>query len=256
MTDTDAGESLAIDFDPPPLTGAADVFGRAAWLWAHDLRNFGRAVVVLWLPIEVIKEWLFYRTGQQDNVALQMRIEGPLETVVGSIVAPAVIYAIVTRMRSGRVAGLGEMLAWGWRRSAQTFRSRALASLATVLGLVLLVVPGLVFAVRFSLVVPIIAVEGERQRRVLSRSHELVRGRAWLVFRAALLAGLAIALLMFAIVVLLGIWDTWWMSAITGFIVDVEMTFLTVVFLLVYLGIVGRTPDVIAPVPAPPPPVE
>src|SRR5262249_40700259 len=57
-----------------------------------------------------------------------------------------------------------------------------LAGLGIGLGIVLLVVPGLVLATRWALIVPVVMLEGASPRQALSRSRELLRGHGRAVF--------------------------------------------------------------------------
>jgi hypothetical protein len=245
-------ERLPVDFDPPPFRGAAETFGRAVEVWLRELPVFGRVIVALWLPVELIKEWLLYGYGMQDNFQMNYRVESALGTLLTSITTPAVICAVVTRMRLGRPARFNEMLRWGWRRGAQTFRSRFLAGFATLVGLILLVVPGVLAAVWFSLLGAVIAIEGPAQGRVLTRSRELVRGRWWKLFRLASLVLLAFMILTFTFGIVLTLYDRWWVSALASFAADLELALFDVALALAYLGIVGRQQPVAAPGPTAP----
>jgi hypothetical protein len=56
-----------------------------------------------------------------------------------------------------------------------------LYALVVIVGLILLVIPGIVFAVWYALLAPAIKIEGLRLRPAFRRSRELVRTRFWLV---------------------------------------------------------------------------
>lgn len=62
-----------------------------------------------------------------------------------------------------------------------------LAGLAIVLGLILLIVPGLVLLTWWIVIVPAIVVEGKSAGESFSRSRELVRGYGWSVFGVIIL---------------------------------------------------------------------
>ena len=61
-----------------------------------------------------------------------------------------------------------------------------LAGLGIGVGLLILIVPGVVLAVRWSLVVPVVILEEASTRAAFGRSSELVRGHGWAVFRVLL----------------------------------------------------------------------
>jgi hypothetical protein len=60
-------------------------------------------------------------------------------------------------------------------------------NLGWVVGLVLLVLPGLFLAARLCLYVPVIVLEGRSWRAALVRSNQLVRGRTWSVLGVLIL---------------------------------------------------------------------
>jgi hypothetical protein len=62
-----------------------------------------------------------------------------------------------------------------------------LAGLAIVIGLILLIVPGLVLLTWWILIVPAIVLEGKSAGESFSRSRELVRGYGWNVFGVIIL---------------------------------------------------------------------
>lgn len=103
------------------------------------------------------------------------------------------------------------------------------ASLASAVGLLLLVVPGLVLATRWSLLVPVLVVERVDWRAGLRRSAGLVAGHGWPVFGVLLCLGvpyyaLAIGLAglgSFAYWASVSVLDTIW--CVLGAVAAVEM---------------------------------
>ena len=73
-----------------------------------------------------------------------------------------------------------------WRLVGLSF----LVSLLTLLGVVLLIIPGIYVAVLLSFATPVFVLERTRVGEALSRSAELVRGAWWRTFGIALLGGL------------------------------------------------------------------
>jgi len=62
-----------------------------------------------------------------------------------------------------------------------------IAGLIILLGLVLLIVPGVFFAIRYCLIIQTVVIEGHKGRAALSRSKELIRGAWWKAFFLVLL---------------------------------------------------------------------
>ncbi|MDQ3889880.1 MAG: hypothetical protein M3312_04920 [Actinomycetota bacterium] len=78
-----------------------------------------------------------------------------------------------------------------------------LAAFAITVGLLLLIVPGLVLATWWILIVPVIMLEGASVGRALGRSRELVRGEGWNVFGLIVLTFLILTVAAFVIGILL-----------------------------------------------------
>jgi hypothetical protein len=85
---------------------------------------------------------------------------------------------------------LGRAARVGLRRLWSVLLISLLSGLSVMTGLLLLVVPGLIVAVRLAVVMPALIVEDVRGRAALRRSWHLVRGRSWTVAGVLALAGL------------------------------------------------------------------
>jgi len=100
--------------------------------------------------------------------------------LLGDILYAGVVAAIVVDERAGERRRLTEVLAH--IPLLRLLGADLLLGLAVVLGLLLLVVPGLVVLTWFALVAPVIEVERSGVRAAFGRSRALVRGHFWLVF--------------------------------------------------------------------------
>jgi hypothetical protein len=94
---------------------------------------------------------------------------------------------------------LGRAARVGLRRLWSVLLISVLSGLSVLVGLLLLVVPGLIIAVRLAVVMPALIVEDVRGRAALRRSWHLVRGRSWTIAGVLALAGLIGALVNLAV---------------------------------------------------------
>jgi Membrane domain of glycerophosphoryl diester phosphodiesterase len=111
--------------------------------------------------------------------------------VVGtSLVQGALIEAVDDERNGITRASVLELYRNAWQKIGALLAVALLTGLGVGLGLLLLVVPGVVLAVRWSLAVPIVMLEHASARAAMRRSRELVRGHGWRVLRVLVYAGI------------------------------------------------------------------
>jgi hypothetical protein len=113
--------------------------------------------------------------------------------------APAREYYDRTRGRLGTLVGVA-----------------LLAGIGVAFGFILVVVPGLILLSRWSLVVPLVMVEGLSVGEAFSRSNELVRGRTGRVLVIVVVAGLVAAVANTAVTFAFTFLPTFWAAWIGG----------------------------------------
>jgi hypothetical protein len=121
-------------------------------------------------------------------------------TIVGSMwLTGALVHAVVDARDGKLETSVREAFAHARPFIGALLLTSLLAALGILGGLILLIVPGLVLAVRWSLAAQVVVLEGRRLRDALRRSNELVRGDSWPLFAliviVAVLGGLAGSLL-------------------------------------------------------------
>ncbi len=237
----EAAGSLAIDFSVTPMNRVGDLLDATFTVFRRHFVMIAKIVLVVFLPLEFVKNYLLHAAGGQESLLRVARIEQVLEMVFGSLTTPALIYALIAVFRTGQAPSLQEAFRWGRRQWVRTFGNRWLAGMALLGGLILLVVPGFIFAVWFCLVDPIVAVEGDNQPHVLRRSRELSSAHRWMLFGSA-----AVCLLLIVVAaVILGLpqgffdFEHWLLDTATDCILDVWYQILHIMFLLAYLSFVA-----------------
>jgi len=115
-----------------------------------------------------------------------------------------------------------------------------LAGLGIVLGLILLIVPGLVLLTWWILIVPVIVLERRSAGESFSRSRELVRGHGWSVFGVIILTILIYIVAGIVLRLLLTPLADWLQSFIGDIVVGTILTpFLAVTWTLLYFRLRG-----------------
>jgi hypothetical protein len=158
------------------------VLGRTAAVLRSDSRYLFALAVFVFVPVGILEAVLDMLAEQDLGVAL-----------IAGVLSVAIITLIGDVFYSGAVAGLiakrpGQQPSL--RRVARELRygrliaADLLVTLVVALGLLLLIVPGMVFFALFAFVAPAIEIEDRSVRGAFRRSRELVRGRFWLVLVA------------------------------------------------------------------------
>jgi len=110
----------------------------------------------------------------------------------------AIVHGAVVDFNGGR-AKFNDCLATGFRHAGSLFVIALLMSLGIMLGMIVLIIPGLILAIMWSVAVPAQIVEDTGVTGSLGRSRELTRGNRWRVF-AVLLIFLVVSILISVIV--------------------------------------------------------
>jgi hypothetical protein len=128
-----------------------------------------------------------------------------LVTFAVAIVEQGAMTWAAMRALLGREPTLGRAASIGLRRFWSVLLVGVLVGLSVGLGLVLLIVPGLIVAVRLAVAMPALIVEDARGRAALRRSWRLVRGRSWMVAGVLVLAMFLSSMVAFGVGLVLGL---------------------------------------------------
>lgn len=130
-------------------------------------------------------------TAAEGGDAIRAAALGGLAVGLISMISRSLVSGCVTRATvaysQGHRASLGECLSVAFQRAVPVIVVSILFGLAVVLGLVLLIVPGIILAVMWSVVVPITVEERTGILGAFGRAQELTRGARWTIFGLFLL---------------------------------------------------------------------
>jgi len=166
----------------------------------------------------------------------------------------AALVKAVDDVRDGRAdLSLGETFAAARAHLGAVVVAGILAAIGIVLGLILLIVPGLVLMTWWAVIVPAIVLENRRASESFTRSRELVRGYGWGVFGVIVL----VLLLFIGFQIVLGLILTPladWLQSFVSQIVSGTLTspFIAVVLTLLYFRLRAAKEPEAAPAPTPP----
>jgi hypothetical protein len=144
----------------------------------------------------------------------------------------AALVKAVDDVRDGRAdLSLGETFAAAREHLTAVLVAGILAGLGIAIGLLLLIVPGLLFMTWWAVIVPVIVLEGLSAGDSFGRSRELVRGYGWRVFGVIIL----VVLLLIGFYIVLGLVLTPFADWLRGFVSQIVSGTLTAPFIAIVL---------------------
>ena len=121
--------------------------------------------------------------------------------VAAAYLATAALFATISRTYIGEAdEPIGQVLRQTLRRILPFVGMSILVGLASMVGFLALIVPGIILAVSLSLAFPMFWAEGTPAVESIRRSWRLIRGRRWQVFGLALVTGIFSYILNIALV--------------------------------------------------------
>ncbi len=209
--------------------------------WSLYRKHFGvvaAVVVAIWLPLDLLSSYMDYFVFGPDDVRKSFKFARFLDNFVG-IVATAAVIAVGYSSCVGGHPAFGSAMSVGARSWGRMWWTRVLTGLSIVLGLILLIIPGLYLLVRLALVEPVVVCERVSGSTAMRRSFELTRGRFWQVVLLVLASGAIIIVPMACVIlpiVFIPVLDHWIVDAATSLLADVIAAFGTLCLLCAYVS--------------------
>jgi Membrane domain of glycerophosphoryl diester phosphodiesterase len=219
--------------------------------------------------------WTMYKAHWQHLLSIALAV------YVAVALISLVLHALLDRWAAGLLTAVVSLLATFWLQGAlvkaiddirdgradlsfgETFAvvrpmlpaiivGGVLAGIGVVLGLILLIVPGLYLLTRWILIIPVIVLEGRRAGESFGRSWELVKGFGWNVFGVIVLTILILIGFRIALDILLFPLSNAFQSLLTELIAGTLATpFAALAWTLLYFRLREAKEPAAAPAPAP-----
>lgn len=128
--------------------------------------------------------WAILRFAEAGDSLAQLRLAAPawaVLTIAGVLMYAALVHAAMAGM-NGRKATLGESLRAAAGHFIPLLAMQLVMIVPILIGFLLLIVPGVMLAIAWSMALPARVVERTGVLRSLGRSLELTRGSRWAVF--------------------------------------------------------------------------
>jgi hypothetical protein len=167
---------------------------------ARNWRTLLKAVLVVLVPVMIVSSILTadYTVSSLDfsanadqtpeealeelNQYLGGFAIGTLLQLLAVLLASAACFRAIAQAYLGDTPDWRASLSYAWHRAPSLLLITLLYGLGVLLGMLLLIVPGIWLYLAWAFAVPVLLVEGLRGRKALGRSFELVKGRWWRTF--------------------------------------------------------------------------
>lgn len=235
---------------PPKTIG--EILSAAFNLYKANAASLILIVAIVVVPLTFISSLfsgvVFRGTTNAQDVVIDrsfgLVVAGALITALISVIISAMLQAAI--LRAAALATIGdpvdpqESYRFGFKRLGSVILVSVLVGLAVIGGLILLVIPGLIFLVFLSVSVPVLIVENRRGTAALSRSWALVKGHFWHAAGVIIVAGLITGIVSGIIGSIGGnVWLVRWIFSAIGTIITAPFTAL--VSVLLYLDLRARS---------------
>ena len=222
-----------------PLTGVTDILGPTIRLLIENFWLITKIVVVIVAPFQLLATFSFKGVKFDSQLSIELFF---LELLCQILIAPALIYALMQVMQTGKAPGVHEAYRWGFDKLGKLLGCAGIAWLLEGLGLVLCFVPAIIVAVSLILVQPLAVLEKSSVSEVLLDSKDLTKGHRWNIFGAMLILWLLILFFSllaqgFAGHLLSSNFNFWPLAVIMSILSDIIEQSTTILALVTYLSI-------------------
>jgi hypothetical protein len=192
------------------------VRGLIAETW-RLLRSHLGALLAVALVLLVPAELAFaYAREDSETAGIAALV---LLNLVGYTWVSAALYATLNRPGTGPVRPYGAIV----DRLPALVVLNIIVTIPILVGLLLLIVPGLLLAARWSASGALVTLEREGPIRALELSNELVRGRTWSVVGAGVLVAVAAIALAVPGLIMAELAESTWANALGEVLIDVSL---------------------------------
>jgi hypothetical protein len=223
----------------PPFIGPSDGIGPTFHLFRKNLWLITKIVFVIVAPFEVFKAL----SVGQEVIDWQLTLGLlAMQIMCNVLVAPALFYALLKVIQTGVAPSVNDAYRWSLGKIPKLALAATLSWILTLLGMLLLIIPGIILSLAFILVYPVAVFEKGSAVDALRRSSKLTRGHRWNIFAASFVIGILLGVINIAIGGIVGIAAlngiTFWpLNVVVAIVSDIFSEGLTVLSLVIYLGI-------------------
>lgn len=188
-------------------------------------------VLTVRIPLNLLLQYLYYSFILDDQAFFGAAI---LTGLIDPIFIAAIVYFLYT-IKEGDAITYREAMVAGVKNWGRLLIAEVEAGLMVFGGLLLLLIPGLVLIVRYTLLAPVVVIEG--RMGALARCRTLAKGQMWELFALFMIGILLSEVLAFGSQLLAITWtplNQYWIMAGFDSLVDIVYGLTIVVFFVYY----------------------
>jgi hypothetical protein len=241
-----------------PHRGIGDIISTAFDIYKANATKLLTIVAIVVVPLSFISAFLtgvVFAPDEETAVVFGEEITTISDQTLATaflVLAIGIIFGLVINavlqaaiMRGAALASVGDPLdveasyRYGFRRLGSVILISVLVGLAVGVGLILLIIPGIIFAVKFSVSIPALVVEDRRGTDAMSRSWNITKGFFWHVLGVwvlAFLVQMVVGFVLGAIGAIFGdFWIVQWIFSAAAQIITAPFSALVTVLLYIDL---------------------
>lgn len=210
--------------------------------WKLYRRHFWYLVVaagILTVPMAIIQAFVSLSAGDSLNAGAElpalMLISLALSLAVAAWQMAAMIQTTGRLYLEGIQTPVAELYRSSIRRWLAVVGGSILFYLGVMIGMLILLIPGILLAVWWSQYLAVIVLEGKGGYRSLGRSRRLTKGRFWLIVGITIVIGLILIIFNLIMVTVLGIGAGAGYASILGLFTGAEHPLLTILAAIIGL---------------------
>jgi hypothetical protein len=164
-------------------------------LYKRFLKEFFLTALLVFVVLDLLSALASSASGDGNGSKAFWSLIAFAVGVVGYFWVQAALVELVHDVRDGRAdRSVMETYRAVQPRLPTAIAAGILAGIGVAIGLVLLIVPGLILLTIWSMLIPVIVIEGKSVGESFTRSREVVRGNGWNVFGLILLTFLLVGI--------------------------------------------------------------
>jgi len=170
------------------------VLGESWETYKRFFRQFVLTAFIVYVVLDLLSALVSEASTDDTSTVLLWALVATVIEVVGYFWVQAALIELVHDVRDGRAdRGIGETFQAVRPRLPSVIGAAILGGIGIAIGFVLLIVPGVYLLTIWSMIIPVIVIEGRGAMESFGRSREIVRGHGWSVLGLVIVTGLMIA---------------------------------------------------------------